>query len=339
MATTYYVDPAAAGNNDGSTWTHAWTTIQSAADTAVAGDLVKCRGTETLAALIDFDTNSGSLANGFIKFVGCNAAGDVDGTRYVLNANGARANCIKVAGKTYIWLENFELTGATAAGFGYASAPWGDWVFINVISHNNGTHGFDSNYSEGGRQITFVRCRAYANGSSTAHHGWSGGYQGIFVYVGCESIGNTGHGFAGCAHSYGYEIYIGSIAHDNGADNFNSNLGNMLILGGVIDAADVAGKAGVRFVGKYGLVMGARLTNNTAGLVAEANMRALVGWSYFGGNTDDISGNYDIIPYDGATTHVTLAGSDADDGYVDQANHDFNLTDGATGRNLAMEID
>ena len=43
--TTRYVDPTASGSNNGTSWTHAWTTMQSAYDTAVAGDQVYCRGT------------------------------------------------------------------------------------------------------------------------------------------------------------------------------------------------------------------------------------------------------------------------------------------------------
>lgn len=89
--TTYYVDPLAAGSNDGTSWTNAWTSIQSAFDTAVVGDIVYCRGTQTVAARIDVDTNSGTNAGGFIKFVGCNASGTVDGTRFTIQGDGANA--------------------------------------------------------------------------------------------------------------------------------------------------------------------------------------------------------------------------------------------------------
>ena len=71
---TYYCDPDAGGANDGTLWTDAWTTVQSGFDTATAGDIVYCRGTETLAAAIDVDTNAGT-ATSFIYFIGCNRTG------------------------------------------------------------------------------------------------------------------------------------------------------------------------------------------------------------------------------------------------------------------------
>ena len=84
---TKYVDPAAGGSNNGSDWTNAWTDIQSAFDTCVAGDIVYCRGTQTLSVTIDVDTNSGDDTSGFIKFIGCNASGVVDGTYFTINGN------------------------------------------------------------------------------------------------------------------------------------------------------------------------------------------------------------------------------------------------------------
>ena len=120
--TTRYVDPAASGDNDGTSWTNAYETLQQAADNAVAGDVVYCRGTETLAARVDFDTQTGTNAGGFIKFVGCNAEGNVDGTRFVLDGDGGNyAGIYIVPGISTLWFENIRVTNCDggSSGFGF----------------------------------------------------------------------------------------------------------------------------------------------------------------------------------------------------------------------------
>ncbi|NIV11968.1 MAG: hypothetical protein GWN62_12055, partial [Aliifodinibius sp.] len=125
------------------------------------GDIVYCRGTETLAAPIDFDTNSGNLNPGYIKFIGCNGSGTVDGTFFVLDGNSAAANCIRgvTTAQTYLWFENMEFKNAT--GNGVESIAGCDyWGFVNCIAHNNGAHGFDCDYLD---YCIFFGCRAYSN--------------------------------------------------------------------------------------------------------------------------------------------------------------------------------
>jgi len=65
-------------------WEEALRGLQGAADLAVVGDIVYLRGTQTTTTTIDIDTNSGTNAGGWIKFIGCNSDGNVDGTRFTI---------------------------------------------------------------------------------------------------------------------------------------------------------------------------------------------------------------------------------------------------------------
>jgi hypothetical protein len=87
-----------------------------------------------------------------------------------------------------------------------------------------------------------------------------------------------------------------------------------------------SGDTGIYFdaSGGGGTVIGCRLTSNHTGLKIDTGIRVGVGWLYFGSNTTDITGTYDILGYNGDTSHVELAGSETTDGYVDGTS-DFNL--------------
>jgi len=219
--TTYYVDPAAGGANNGTSWTNAWTTIQTAFDTAVAGDIVYCRGTETLAAKIDVDTNTGAYNTGMIKFIGCNASGTVDGTRYVLDANGGSFHVVQSTTPAMIWLENIEAKNTAAGkyhGFNLgSSAACSGWVFINCCANNCGENGFFGDWL---RYSHFVRCVAYSNTSS----GFAMN-DNANKFLFCCARDNTGIGFY-VAGAYICD-FIGCVAHGNGDDGFYAYIGSI----------------------------------------------------------------------------------------------------------------
>lgn len=328
--TLRYVDPAAAGASDGTSWTDAWPTLQTAADTAVAGDIVYCRGSQTLAAPINYNTQSGSNASGFIKFIGCAADGSVDGTKFVLDANSAAANCILLAAKIYIWWENIEMKNATGDGWDATAAFYENLIFVNCVSHNNGGDGWDLYYSDT-ETLVFIKCYAYSNGGD----GFGQTYKGLGFFLFCISKNNTGGGFDSTAAYASYiPVYYGCIAHNNGGCGFKNP--NHIILNCIADEND---DDGIYQVSGIGVVVGNRITDNgkdTTGYGLNAVTRTLYGWNFLLDNDS------------GATTGLIEAirdGSDADtnetsgtEGYNDGANDDFNLTSSATLRRTQIDL-
>lgn len=329
--TLRYVDPAASGDNNGTDWTHAWTSLQSAANTAVAGDIVYCRGTQTLSAAIDYNTNSGSDASGFIKFIGCNSGGTVDGTKFVLDASSAATNCILLAAKYYIWWENFEFKNATGDGWDATNANYGNLVFINCVAHNNVGDGWDTYYSAAHFPITFIKCYAYSNSGN----GWGRAYSGSITYVFCISKNNTLSGFnTTTSHADFISVFYGCIAHNNGVHGFRST--QQKLFNCISDEND---DDGANATGAIGLIIGTRLTDNgkdTSGYGLNAITRTLYGWNFLLDNDSGATTGLIEAIRDGATADTNE--TSGTEGYNDGANDDFNLTSSATLRRTQIDL-
>lgn len=319
---TYYVDPNASGANNGTSWGDAWITLQSAADALNAGDTAYCRNTETLSAPIDFDTNSGSLAAGYIKFIGCNAAGSVDGTFFVLDGNGAAANCIRgiTTAQTHLWFENFEFKNATDDGVqGIAGDDY--WIFINCSFNNNDACGFENSYLD------------------------------YLLVIGCIAYSNSNHGFASALANSIFPRFAFCVAHSNGDQGIRIRGGGAAYHCLTHDNGDSAGDIGIAAAGSGTTIMGSvmdgevngmlasvdytffllnRITNNTTGIDFGSKF-VLAGWNYLYGNTTDLAnpaawssvGIYAAYVAWKSTTNSNKTG--IDDGYNDRANDDFNL--------------
>lgn len=322
--TTYYVDPAAAGSNNGSDWTNAWTSLQSAADAAAAGDIVYCRGTQTLSgAAIDFDTNAGTHAAGWIKFIGCNASGNVDGTRFIIDANGGSHHCTNFTNAAdMIWIENIEVknTGAGSYdGFQVSVTGANGCVFINCCANTCGRHGFTGRFD----YSLFYRCVAYSNGTAGFYNLQ---YNCFFAF--CVSRDNTTDGFFGCLDC----VLYGCIAHGNRDDgvDFGTN-GTIRLINCVIDGNTDDGIVNGGWTAlSIPIILGCRITNHSGsgdiGLNAN-NEPHLVGHCYFENNDGANMQNAGVvgaIPLEGgATTSNIEDQSNTNQGYVDPTNHDF----------------
>lgn len=134
MAGPFYVDgsvgnDANAGTSEGSG--NAWATIQKAADTAVAGEIVYVKASADYAEDVDFDTNSGTAASR-ITFIGYTST-TTDGGKATITGGNTRAHCISLNGTAdYVTMRNFILTSPTAHCVDVITATTAGWIFHNV---------------------------------------------------------------------------------------------------------------------------------------------------------------------------------------------------------------
>lgn len=325
MAGPYYVDPAGSNTSPYDTWTKAATNIQTALDLAVAGEIIYCRGTQTTAATIDIDTQTGTNAAGWIKVIGCNASGNVDGTRFVLNANGGSFSVVTFAAASDMyWLENIEVKNTAAGtyyGFVGAASSSDGCVFINCCANTCGNTGFaGANLGK----ARYFRCVSYSNGN----HGFAGVGKAYF----CVSRDNTTDGFNSCS------FILGSVSHGNSDDGLGGyGYGDVHFINTVVDGN---GDDGVEITAhtelSNALLLGCRITNHSGegdnGLIT-SDEPCIVGYCYFEDNNDNIAGashdatpnaTFQFIPLENssATSNVEDQ-ADTNEGYLDKDNHDF----------------
>lgn len=335
----YYVDPAAGGANDGGgdgaandptdtdNWTDAWTDVQSAFDTAVVGDIVYCRGTQTLTAIIDIDTNEGDTTNGFIRFIGVEGLLGNTGTRFVLDGNSAVANCLKQNSMNFIFLENFECKNATGDGMEGLSPSTSGNVFVNCSFNTNGGFGFDGNFIRGS---FLFRCTFFGNSSNGVNRGGA-------VYFFCSFHDNTGIGMSLNGVS---SQSIGCLYYDNGNDGIGIVDASSLVFNGVIN-----GNTDDGIVASRAPIIGCRITNHSGAGDIGLNLSDVVsvyGWNYYedndGANIQNGSVSIEILN-DGASTEAEDQ-ADTNEGYTDLTDgaEDFNLRSDATSRRTAITI-
>jgi len=334
---TYYVDPAAGGANNGSSWGDAWTSIQSAFDNCVAADVCYCRGTQTIAAALDIDTNSGSKAAGFIKFIGCNGAGNRDGTRFVIDCNGNAIIGLNFAGfQDLSWFENFEVKnngGSSEDGINIGAGCDGH-VFVNCSFHDFTGHGVVSF----GSFHRFIRCTSYNNDEN--------GFQqiGNSVFAFCSAHDNGQDGFDVNANG----MAVGCIAYGNseyGFDGFE-NTDNCIFC-----SADGNTLGGFRLDPTasivYRILIGCRSTNHSAGGAkgVDGNGEPLMTLGcYFEDNDgNNIQGHtvHENVSIDGTSASSNAEDQgDTNEGYTDltPGSEDFNLRSDATLRRQGINI-
>ena len=341
-----YVDPAGSATSPYDTWAKALTTVQAAADYATAGDVVYCRHPvdepETPSAQIDFDTNSctnGTAAT--IRFVGCNADGDVDGTRYHLSFGNNACHGVVFDGVEHVYLENFEISSSAVGsydGVTEANAYCHGVSLINCYIHGWPNCGM-VNYAYI-RYGIFARCRFSGCGSY-------GVYSRYSTFIGCTFDDNTSFGvFA----STGTNL-INCLIHSNNGDGvYTAGLGN-IIHNCIIDRNTSDGI----FLNsdEGGLLSGTRITNNDGyGIKCGTEDFDIINTlgCYFDNNSSSNVNNasYQVIHqinWDGTGTTDIIDGTDSDlggggdGGYINGASGDYNLSDDASlfSRPIALQ--
>lgn len=327
-----YTTGGTAHNGEGS-WATAWHTLAIALYIQPAsGDIIYCRKSgggagETTTGVLSC-ASSGSNGSGPIKVVGCNAAGNVDGTRYVIDANNGDFDIIDFAGFDFWWWENIEVknNGGTAQTGWYSSGATSEChIFVNCCANNCTGSGFSVGSNI--QHSYFFRCVSYAN----TLHGFSGYSYNYFFF--CAAHTNTGDGF----NVRGGALLYGCISHDNTDDGVELGFGiGIRLINCVLDSnGDDGFLAIATTTNDTNCLIGCRITNHSTagsnGLITLDEM-CIVGWSYFEDNDDNIAGaSHDAAPNatfqyipnaDGTTTNVE-DGADTDEGYVDRANNDF----------------
>lgn len=295
---TYYCDSAGSNTSPYDTWAKAATALQTVLDLAVAGEIIYFRGTQTMAATLNVNTNSGTNAAGWIKLIGCNASGNVDGTRAVIDANGGSYHAVTWAGMDLCWWENIEVTNTAAGsydGINMTSSSWG-CVFINCSFHNCGRHGVvPNNYDS---NSLWYRCAFYSNGGNGFNYGSANSRR---MY--CSFHDNTGDGLG-----LDVGINIGCLVYDNGDDGIDmQNYPHGTYYNCVIDSnADdgIYQAASIQLLAP--LIFGCRITNHSATAQIGLNTNSepvLYGYNVFDNNGDNVLADIaQFIPIENTTT-------------------------------------
>lgn len=340
--TTYYVDPDATGMEDGSTWDDAWVTMQDAVDGSngtqpTAGDTVLMRGEEASYSTVSLNGSAGSTS-GRVAFVGVNASGTEDGTRYVIDGSSHMSYGMQLD-QDYIELRNIEIKDCNSHGFYKANYSAADFLLMNnCYIHDNSGYGYYAGAS-GTRYGHFIACRFEGNTSS----GWFGngvlqgcisksndhgfyvsGSQPTIVFIDCMAIANTGNGWRMDYYGNDFTVLHNCVADGNGTAGY-SRTSN-----GVLD-----------------VLSGMRLTENGTGIEcsSSSSITSIVD-CYMPASTEDRDNTTNLDITAGLSSQLTFNGSNTNDfsgtdsggGYENAASGDFQTASTASKRAVARAI-
>jgi len=254
--TVYYVNPASGSDASvGTAVGTAWLTTQHAADTAVDGDEVRLlqTGTETVAAPIDFDTNSGTVTNRGIQFISYNSLGTAQANGYTIQASGAIDSVLAVAAVDTIWFTGCVFDANSTATYSLRNAVDGAdyWRFVDCTFKNSTS----SNISVRGTALWwFYSCDSHDSSGTGVSH--SAANRAVIIWQGGNIHNNASHGAdvnrVGCS-------YANVNFYRNGGDGIfgNSNSGNLMVqnctffknTGNGIEQFNAAGRTAYRIIG------------------------------------------------------------------------------------------
>lgn len=333
--TTYYVDPAATGFQDGSSWTNAWTSLQEAIDGGMSmtppadGDLVLMRGEETPSATIDWDSTGGSTYGGAVTYRGVNASGVDDGTRYKINGDSSR--------HTINWLtswtnaENIEINEGNHGFYKQNYSMKYYCNFTNWYIHDCNADGVYQG-TGGANSFRWTRCRFEDNGGDGMEGGAGVVYQCVFK-------GNSGYGVKMSGGQYGI-VLVDSLILDNniGVHLSHYTYSFSYVIGCVVDGNTSTGIS----LGGSGIhsVYGTRITSNGgAGISVSGTSGHVINRCAMPGSGQDRENGSANVLGNSALIDCDFAITDTDAGYVDPAAGDFQLASTATNRSVSVDVD
>ena len=315
-------------------WDEALLSWQPAADLAVAGDIVYLRGQQNVTAQIDFDTNGGTAANGYIRYIGCNASGNVDGTQFVVDGGDNACHGGYINDKDALWFENitFQNCGNSTSYDGFSSQNTACYnvMFVNCRFNSNAGDGCYVDYP----RAEFHHCSFNANGGVGVQ---TSGELGRFI--GCEAIGNASHGIV----VYHNTTLFGCVIHGNAYEGFKATTG-VCAINCVFDSNRRGIEINSGWFTSSTTVIGCRITNHSTyqGINMVGTSRCNISHTYFGNNATNVtSDRYIVVPIgDGTVAHAVFGGTETDHGYVSPSTDDFNLdtTKAAATRSYAVTV-